>query len=47
LDPEFYSFVKTLDVYGQALDKNSSLILSTDSEFFKYLEGYKDKPKGK
>jgi len=47
LDPEFYSFVKTLEVYGQALDKNSSLILSTDSEFFKYLEGYKDKPRGK
>ncbi|MBU4413953.1 MAG: protease modulator HflC [Proteobacteria bacterium] len=47
LDPEFYSFVKTLDVYGQALDKNSSLILSTDSEFFKYLNGYSDKPKGK
>jgi len=47
LDPEFYSFVKTLDVYGQALDKNSSIILSTDSEFFKYLKGYKDKPKGK
>ena len=41
LDPEFYSFVKTLDVYGQALDKKSSLVLSTDSEFFKYLKGYK------
>ena len=41
LDPEFYSFVKTLDVYGQALDKNSSIVLSTDSEFFKYLKGYK------
>ena len=41
LDPEFYSFVKTLDVYGQALDKSSSIVLSTDSEFFKYLKGYK------
>ncbi|MBW1745513.1 MAG: protease modulator HflC [Deltaproteobacteria bacterium] len=41
LDPEFYSFIKTLDVYGQALDKNSSIVLSTDSEFFKYLKGYK------
>ncbi|RLC24389.1 MAG: protease modulator HflC [Deltaproteobacteria bacterium] len=41
LDPEFYSFTKTLDVYGQALDKDSSLVLSTDSEFFKYLKGYK------
>ena len=41
LDPEFYSFIKTLDVYGQALDKDSSIVLSTDSEFFKYLKGYK------
>ncbi len=41
VDPEFYSFIKTLDVYGQALDKDSSIVLSTDSEFFKYLKGYK------
>jgi membrane protease subunit HflC len=39
-DPEFYSFVQTLEIYRQALDKNSSLILSTDSEFLKYLKGY-------
>jgi membrane protease subunit HflC len=39
-DPEFYSFVQTLDIYRQALDKNSSLILSTDSEFLKYLKGF-------
>lgn len=41
LDPEFYSFIKTLEVYGKALDKDSSIVLSTDSEFFKYLKGYK------
>ncbi|MBN1840982.1 MAG: protease modulator HflC [Deltaproteobacteria bacterium] len=40
LDPDFYSFVKTLDIYGQTLDKDSSLVLSTDSEFFQYLKGY-------
>jgi membrane protease subunit HflC len=39
-DPEFYSFSKTLELYGEALDKNSELVLSTDSEFFKYLKGY-------
>lgn len=39
-DPEFYSFNKTLEVYGQALDKESSLVLSTDSEFLKYFKGY-------
>jgi membrane protease subunit HflC len=43
LDPEFYSFVKTLETYNTALDKNSSLVLSTDSDFFKYLKGYSDK----
>ncbi|NQT09636.1 MAG: protease modulator HflC [Desulfobacteraceae bacterium] len=39
IDPKFYSFVKTLEVYNEALDENSSLVLSTDSEFFKYLKG--------
>jgi membrane protease subunit HflC len=39
-DPEFYSFVQTLDVYKEALDEKNALILSTDSEFLKYLKGY-------
>ena len=41
-DPEFYSFVQTLEIYREALDKDSSLILSTDSEFLKYLKGNSD-----
>jgi membrane protease subunit HflC len=40
VDPDFYSFVKTLEIYGQSLDDKNSLILSTDSEFLKYLKGY-------
>ena len=44
IDPEFYSFTKTLEIYGEALDKDSELILSTDSEFFKYLKGYTETP---
>ena len=40
MDPEFYSFVQTLDVYKESLDSNSALVLSTDSEFLKYLKGY-------
>ena len=40
VDPEFYSFVKTLEVYNDALTNNSSIILSTDSEIFKYMKGY-------
>ena len=40
-DPEFYSFVKSLEVYGATLDKESTVIMSTDSEFFKYINGRK------
>lgn len=39
-DPEFYSFVKTLEIYGESLDKESSVVFSTDSDVFKYLKGY-------
>jgi len=39
-DPDFYSFINTLEIYKKTLDKDSTLILSTDSEFFKYLKGY-------
>ncbi len=44
VDPEFYSFTQTLELYNSALDKESSLVLSTDSELFKYLKGYSGKP---
>jgi membrane protease subunit HflC len=37
-DPEFYSFVKTLEVYKDVFDSKSSLVLSTDSDFLKYLK---------
>ncbi len=39
VDPKFYSFVKTLEIYNEALDENCSVVLSTDSEFFKHLKG--------
>jgi modulator of FtsH protease HflC len=39
-DPEFYSFMKTMEVYNEALSSNSSIIMSTKSEIFKYLKGY-------
>jgi membrane protease subunit HflC len=38
LDPEFYQFMKTLEVYRQTFDEETWLILSTDSEFYKYLK---------
>jgi len=39
-DPDFYSFTNTLDIYKETMDKDSTLVLSTDSEFFKYFKGY-------
>jgi membrane protease subunit HflC len=38
-DPEFYSFVQSLEIYREALGKDNTLILSTDSDFLKYLKG--------
>jgi modulator of FtsH protease HflC len=40
VSPDFYSFTKTLEIYNEALDEKSSLVLSTDSEFFQYLKGF-------
>ncbi|MFC1494824.1 protease modulator HflC [Thermodesulfobacteriota bacterium] len=40
-DPEFYSFLQTLNIYKESIGKDISLILSTDSEFLKYFKGYK------
>jgi membrane protease subunit HflC len=37
--PEFYAFLKTMDLYSQALEKDSSLILSTDSDLMKFMKG--------
>jgi len=42
VDPEFYSFTKTLEIYGNTFDNKSSVVLSTDSEFLKYLKGYSE-----
>ena len=38
LDPEFYQFMKTLETYRTTLSKQTWLVLSTDSEFLKYLK---------
>jgi len=42
-DPEFYSFIKTLETYKKSLTKNSWLIIGTDNDFFKYLKNIKGK----
>ena len=35
--PEFYTFVQTLAAYEKTLKNNSSLLLTTDSDFYRYL----------
>lgn len=42
-DPEFYTFTKTLETYEKAIEGNTRLYLSTDSDYFQYLESYKEK----
>ena len=39
LDPEFYSFLKTLDIYKTTIGANSRAILTTDSDFYRYMKG--------
>ena len=39
-DPEFYSFINTLRIYKDAIDEEAWLLLSTKSDFFKYLKKY-------
>jgi membrane protease subunit HflC len=34
---ELYDFVKSMEAYASTIDKETSLIISTDSEFYKYL----------
>ena len=38
-DPEFYSFSKTLELYQEQDYHKTRMILTTDSDFYKYLKG--------
>ncbi|AMV73742.1 protease modulator HflC [Desulfuromonas carbonis] len=37
-DPEFYSFMRTLEAYRKAVGSNSRLVISTDSDFYHFLQ---------
>ncbi len=37
-DPEFYAFSRTLEAYKEGQNKNSTVILTTDSDYYKYLK---------
>jgi len=43
VDPEFYQFLKTLETYRTSLDSETWLVLSTDSEFLKFLKSSEKK----
>ncbi len=36
-DPDFYAFQQTLESYGSVIGKNTSLVISSDSELYKYI----------
>jgi len=38
-DPQFYSFLKTLETYRKTIDETTTIILTTDSDYYKYLKG--------
>lgn len=40
-DPEFYAFLRSLQVYRESLDEGATLVLSADSPLFNYLESPK------
>lgn len=37
-DPEFYQFLRTLDAYPSTLDSSTSVLLGSDSDFYRYLK---------
>ena len=40
-DPEFYAFTRSLETYEASINKETTLVLSTDSELFQYLDNPK------
>lgn len=37
-DPEFYAFSRTLEAYKEGQNKNQTVILTTDSDYYRYLK---------
>jgi membrane protease subunit HflC len=40
LDPEYYSFIQSLNIYQSALGQKSRVVLSTDSDLLQYLKEF-------
>ncbi len=44
-DPGFYEFLKTLETYESTIDKKNTLIMTTDSDYFKYFKNIEQNSK--
>jgi len=42
-DPDFYAFLRTLEAYKKSLNENGRLVISTDSDFYRYLKTATDR----
>lgn len=40
-DPQFFAFTRSLEAYKKTLKNKTTIVVGTESEFFKYLEGLK------
>ena len=40
-DPEFYSFLKTLEAYRKTIGEDTTLMLTTENDLYEYLQGIK------
>jgi membrane protease subunit HflC len=38
-DPEFFAFRRSLEAYSNILPEKSTVVLSSENDLFKYLEG--------
>ena len=39
VDPEFYSFVRSLEAYRKTIGEHTTLVMSPDAEFFRFFQG--------
>jgi len=39
-DPDFFEFLKTLEAYESTIGDKNTIIMTTDSDFYKYLKSY-------
>jgi membrane protease subunit HflC len=38
LDPDFYEFLKTMETYKETMDEKSTMIMTTDSDYYKFIK---------